>query len=160
MKVVAGFRECRYHSVHTDFRTQASIHGELVVGEGLHLAQTEAALHTHQLNGHILADQWARAREGLHHALVQGARIPGAQRISLQIRTAVAHTDLQILQWLMAAAAARRYPHHVHRLRSEKVDAPPRRWLLLRLGALLAIGILARESERNLILFQAKRLIS
>lgn len=78
MKIVAGLWEGRHNSVHADLRTQTAIHGELVVGEGLDLAKTEAALNADKLYGHVLPNKRAGAGEGLHNTLIEGARIPGA----------------------------------------------------------------------------------
>lgn len=147
MKIVAGLREGRHNGVHADLRTQTAIHGELVVGEGLDLAKTKAALDADQLYGHVLSDKWAGAGEGLHNTLIEGARIPGTQRVALQIDAAVTHSNLKILQRLMATAAACGDAHHVDSLWREQIDAPPWRWLLLGLRALLTIGILNYQNH-------------
>lgn len=78
-------------------------------------------------------------------ALTYCARIPGAQRIPLQIKAAIADPNLDVLQRRIAAAAARRDPHHPDGLRREQIHLPPRRHLLLCFRALLFVGILVAQ---------------
>jgi hypothetical protein len=111
-----------------------------IIGENLDLAEAQTSLDSDELNGHELSDEWAGASERLSCSLVKLSRLPGAQRIALEISAAIADADLEILQWTVAAAASRRDPHDSDRLRREKIDAPPGRYLFLGLGALLTVG--------------------
>lgn len=52
-------------------------------------------------------------------SLTQRARIPCTQRIALQICTAVADTNLQVLNRLMAATTTRGYTYNAHCLRGQ-----------------------------------------
>lgn len=116
MKFVAGFRECRQDCVHAQVGAETAIDGEFIVSEDFHFAQAQAALHAHQLYGHILADEWSCAGECFCDALLDSAWIPGAEWVALQIGAAVANTYLEVLQGLVAAAATCGNAHYAHSL--------------------------------------------
>lgn len=65
-----------------------------IVGENLNFTQTQTPLDANQLNGNILPDQWTSTGKRFRDALLECPREPGTQWIPLQIKTAIAHTNL------------------------------------------------------------------
>ena len=66
---------------------------------------------------------------------------PGTQWVSLEVAAAVAHPDLQVLQGLVAAAAAGGDSDHLDGVGLEEVHLPPGAGLLLGLRAPFAVVV-------------------
>lgn len=117
VKFVARLGERRQDRIGVQIRRRTSIRRKLIVREYFHLAKTQTTLDSDQLNRNVLTDQRPGTCEALGRPFVHRPRIPGAQWIPLQIRTAVSHSNLQILQRLMTAAAPSGDPHNPNRFR-------------------------------------------
>lgn len=71
--------------------------------------------------------------------LTNGARKPSAKWISLQLSTAITHSNFNVLKWLMTTAASGRHPDNFHCIWLEQIHPPPGTWLPLRLCAPFAV---------------------
>lgn len=109
------------------------------VGKHFDLAQAETSLNTDELNGHVLSDEWAGTCEWFCGALFELSRIPGTQRVPLQVCAAVADANLEVLKRTVTATTSSRDSHNSNGLRRQKIDPPPRWCFLLSLGAFLPI---------------------
>lgn len=94
VKFIARLGERRQDRIGVQIRRRTSIRRKLIVREHFHLAQTQTTLDSDQLNRNVLTDQRPGTCEALRRPFVHRPRIPGAQWIPLQVRTAVAHSNL------------------------------------------------------------------